>query len=99
MEALRDSVRKLPASVYRCEGVVHTTEEPARRVILQGVGKRVDIAAGDEWNGRPPRTRIVVIGADEGMDEAALREVFDECSARAPRRRLKRGHAGLRSGR
>ena len=25
------------------------------------------------------RIRIVVIGADDGMDEAALREVFDGC--------------------
>ena len=83
LEALRESASKLPASVYRCKGVVHTTEEPGRRVILQGVGKRVDIAAGDEWNGGAPRTRIVVIGADDGMDEAALREAFDECWARA----------------
>ena len=81
LEALRKSASKLPASVYRCKGVVHTTEEPGRRVILQGVGKRVDIAAADEWNGRAPRTRIVVIGADDGVDDAALREVFDECWA------------------
>jgi hypothetical protein len=72
---------KLPASVYRCKGVVHTTEEPGRRVILQVVGKRVDIAVGQEWNYREPQTRIVVIGADDGMDEAALHEVFDECCA------------------
>ena len=32
-----------------------------------------------EWNGRAPRTQIVVIGAEEGMDEAALRGVFDDC--------------------
>ena len=82
MEALRESVRKLPASVYRCKGVIHTTEEPGRRVILQGVGKRVDIAVGHEWKGRAPRTQIVVIGADDAMDEAALRGVFDDCRAR-----------------
>jgi G3E family GTPase len=79
VEMLRESARKLPASVYRCKGVIHTTEEPGRRVILQVVGKRVDIAAGDDWNGRAPRTRIVVIGADDGMDEAALGEIFDGC--------------------
>ena len=67
------------ASVYRCKGVIHTIEEPGRRIILQVVGKRVDIAAADTWNGRAPRTRLVAIGADDGMDEAALREVFDGC--------------------
>ena len=46
LEALRDTARRLPASVYRCKGVVHAAEEPGRRVILQVVGKRVDIVVG-----------------------------------------------------
>jgi G3E family GTPase len=79
LEALRETARKLPASVYRCKGVIHAAEEPGRRVILQVVGKRVDIAVGDEWNGREPRTRIIAIGAHDGVDGAALREVFDRC--------------------
>ncbi len=79
LEALRETARKLPASVYRCKGVVHTAEEPSRRVILQVVGKRVGIAVGDEWNGREPRTRIIAIGAHDGADGAALREVFSTC--------------------
>ena len=81
LEALREIARKLPASIYRCKGVVHTAEEPGRRVILQVVGKRVDIAVGDEWNGREPRTRIIAIGAHDGVDGASLREVFDRCRA------------------
>jgi G3E family GTPase len=86
LEAVREAARKLPASVYRCKGVVHTAEEPGRRVILQVVGKRVDIAVGDEWNGREPRTRIIAIGAHDGVDGASLREVFDRCrdAARKP---------------
>ena len=79
LEALRDTARKLPAGVYRCKGVVHAAEEPGRRVILQVVGKRVDIAVGDEWKGREPRTRLVAIGAYAGVDGAALREAFDSC--------------------
>jgi G3E family GTPase len=81
LEALRETARYLPVSVYRCKGVVHTAEEPNRRVILQVVGKRVDIAVGDEWNGREPRTQIIAIGAHDGVDGAALREVFDRCHA------------------
>jgi G3E family GTPase len=84
MEALRETARKLPASIYRCKGVVHTAEEPGRRVILQVVGKRVDIAVGDEWNGRAPRTRIIAIGAHDGVDGAALYEVFDRCRDATP---------------
>ena len=82
-EVLRESASKLPANVYRCKGVVHTAEEPDRRVILQVVGKRVDLAVEHEWNGRDPGTRIVVIGADDGMDEAALQSAFDQCWARS----------------
>ena len=81
LEALRGSAGKLPASIYRCKGVVHTVEEPDRQTILQVVGKRVDIAVGHEWDGLEPRTRIVAIGADDGIEEAVLREAFDECRA------------------
>ena len=79
LEALRETARQLPASVYRCKGVVHTAEEPGRRVILQVVGKRVDLAVGEAWHGREPRTRILAIGAHDGVDGGALREVFDRC--------------------
>ena len=84
LEALRETARKLPASVYRCKGVVHAAEEPGRRVILQVVGKRVDIAVEGGWNGREPLTRIVAIGAHDGVDGVALREVFDRCRAATP---------------
>ena len=79
LKALRETARQLPASIYRCKGVVHTAEEPGRRVILQVVGKRVDIAVGDEWNDSEPRTRIIAIGAHDGVDGASLRRVFDRC--------------------
>ena len=81
LEALRESAKKLPASVYRCKGVIHTAEEPGRQVILQVVGKRVDIAVGPEWDHREPRTRIVAIGAHDGVDGTALRGAFDGCRA------------------
>ena len=54
LEALRETARKLPASIYRRKGVIHAAEEPGRRVFLQVVGKRVDIGVVDDWNG--PRT-------------------------------------------
>ncbi len=84
LEALREAARTLPASVYRCKGIVHVAEEPGRRIVLQVVGKRVDIAVGDEWNDEEPRTRIVAIGARDGVDGAALRQVYDRCRAESP---------------
>ena len=82
LDALREAARKFPVGVYRCKGVVHGAEEPDRRIILQVVGKRVDIVAGDEWNGRQKRTRIIAIGKHD-VDEAAMREIFDGCRSRA----------------
>lgn len=79
LDALRETAQKLPASIYRCKGVVHAAEEPDRRVILQVVGKRVDITMGDEWGAPEPQTRIVAIGAHNGVDGAALNEIFDRC--------------------
>ena len=79
LEALREAARRLPASIYRCKGVVHTVDEPGRRVILQVVGKRVDIEVADVWNVSEPRTRIVAIGSHDGVDEASLRHGFDRC--------------------
>ncbi|MCV9966886.1 GTP-binding protein [Pararhizobium sp. BT-229] len=84
LEAVGEVARKLPASIYRCKGFLHTVEEPSRRIILQVVGKRVDIVVGDEWNGREPQSRIVAIGAHDGMDEAALRQLFDRCHVEPP---------------
>ena len=79
MAALRETARKLPASIYRCKGVVRTAEEPGRRVILQVVGKRVDITVGDAWADSEPRTRLVAIGSHDGVDEVLLRDAFDGC--------------------
>ena len=52
--------------------------------ILQVVGKRVDIAVEDEWDGRDRRTRIIAIGAHDGIDGAGLREAFDGCREAVP---------------
>jgi G3E family GTPase len=81
LEALREVVRKLPANIYRCKGVVFTADEPSRRVVLQVVGKRADISLENEWAGRTPRTQIVAIGAHGTINDALLREKFEACVA------------------
>jgi len=79
LEALREAASKLPANIYRAKGVIYTSDEPERRVVLQVVGRRVDISLEEEWRGRPRRTQIVAIGAAGAIDKELLRDKFEQC--------------------
>ncbi len=80
LRALREMIRReLPGTVYRCKGVVHSTESPSQRHILQVVGRRSDITGGEAWGDQTPRSRIVAIGAPEALDPALLRRLFERC--------------------
>ena len=83
LDTLRKVAARLPANVYRCKGVVYCTDAPRRRAVLQVVGRRVDITLDDDWGDRTPRTRIVAIGAKNGLDHAMLRQAFDGCGTPA----------------
>jgi G3E family GTPase len=79
-DALRQMARlELPASVYRCKGIVHTDEAPERRAVLQVVGRRADVSPGDPWGDQTPRTRIVAIGAKHLLNADLLRGLFERC--------------------
>ena len=84
LEALRETMRKLPGTVYRAKGVVYTADAPQRRAVLQVVGRRVDISLQDEWGQRAPRTQIVAIGAVGGIDASLLKKTFASCISAAP---------------
>src|SRR5271165_3931946 len=77
LEALRETMRKLPGTVYRAKGVVYNADAPQRRAVLQVVGRRVDISIQEQWGGRTPRTQIVVIGAANGIDPVMLGHQFN----------------------
>lgn len=77
LETLRQTMRKLPGTVYRAKGVVYSSDAPERRAVLQVVGRRVDISLQDEWGERTQRTQIVVIGAPNGFDPAMLGRQFE----------------------
>ena len=79
LEALQETLRKLPGTVYRAKGVIYTTDVPQRRAVLQVVGRRVDISVQGEWGGRAPRTQIVAIGAAGGIDAGLLEKTFTSC--------------------
>jgi G3E family GTPase len=88
LEALSETMRKLPGSVYRAKGVVYTTDAPQQRVVLQVVGRRVDISLQGEWGQRTPRTQIVAIGAPGSLDASLLEKAFSSCISPAPLARL-----------
>lgn len=80
LEALKKMVQKeLPATIYRCKGIIHTSDEPDKRFSMQIVGRRTEISELDSWNGRKPRTQIVAIGESGNIDSKELRSQFDSC--------------------
>lgn len=78
LESLREVVATLPVGIYRAKGIVYSSDNPARRVILQVVGRRIDISLADQWGARPPRTQIVAIGAPGSLNPPAIEELFDK---------------------
>ena len=81
LETLREVAARLPASVYRAKGIVHAIEVPDRQVVLQVVGRRVDLSIGEPWRAGERRSRIVAIGAAGATDADELRARFDGCLA------------------
>jgi len=80
LDALRQMVqRELPASVYRCKGIVFIADTPEKRFALQIVGRRTEISELDDWGNRKPHTQIVAIGESGGIDTQELRSKFDTC--------------------
>ena len=83
LEALRETLRKLPGTVYRAKGVVYNTDAPQRRAVLQVVGRRVDISFQEDWGERAPRTQIVAIGAAGSIDASLMEKTFASCISTA----------------
>ena len=81
LAALRETAGRLPANVYRCKGVIYSADTPEHRVILQVVGKRIDITLSHEWGERQPCTRLIAIGEHGAMNDEVLRQTFDRCLA------------------
>ncbi len=77
IDCLRQTIRKLPASVYRAKGFVYSAERPGERLLFQSVGRRVSITEHGGWDGRSPRTDLVVIGSD--LDTRALQIALAAC--------------------
>jgi len=77
---LRTMVRReLPASIYRCKGILYAADSPDKRFTLQTVGRRAEIIGLDDWGERTPRTQIVAIGAPDSIEAAKITTLFEKC--------------------
>ncbi len=78
LESLRRMVqRELPASVYRCKGIILAEDSPGKRLALQVVGRRTEISELGDWGERTPRSQIVAIGSE--IDAEELNAKFEAC--------------------
>ena len=76
---LRSSLEALPETVYRCKGIVCLEELPGFRYVLQMVGKRYHLDETGPWGEELPRSEIVLIGAQGGIDPDSLQRALDAC--------------------
>ena len=77
---LREMVqRELPASIYRCKGILYSADNPGKRFTLQIVGRRTELSELDEWGERTPHTKIVAIGSANEIDPESLTAQFESC--------------------
>jgi G3E family GTPase len=76
---LRSVIEALPASVYRAKGIVCLEEMPSHQVVLQMVGQRYHLGDTEPWGSLTPRSEIVMIASEGGIDSDALRRAFDGC--------------------
>jgi len=69
LHAMLDS---LPGGVLRAKGFIHLAEDPANRHLLQLVGRRWQVTAGEPWGAVQAETRLVFIGLPGSIDPAGI---------------------------
>ncbi|MGB7337844.1 MAG: GTP-binding protein [Phototrophicaceae bacterium] len=75
---MRRILDDLPSSIFRAKGVIYTRDIPDTRVVLQLVGHRVALTAGEPWGDETPRTSIVLIGDMGAVDKVLLTTQFED---------------------
>jgi cobalamin biosynthesis protein CobW len=75
IDALIASVQRLSReqNVLRAKGYIAIKDKPMR-LLLQAVGERVRHQYDRPWGGEPRRSKLVVIGEQGDIDEAAIRK-------------------------
>ena len=70
--AVRDVLLSLPSNVYRAKGFLYLAEAPGQQVVAHVVGRRIDIRPSGSWGSAPPRTELVFVSLENGIDTAWL---------------------------
>ncbi len=78
-DRVRAALDALPVGIYRAKGILHVQGEPRRRVIVQVVGRRVEVELGEPWEEAPKRSQLVAIGLRDAVDADRLEAAFRAC--------------------
>jgi len=79
-DRLSHALKNLPRSIYRAKGIIQLAETPHKRLIAQVAGKRITMYGADEgWGQQTPKSNLVFIGEQGGIDTDILQVVFDQC--------------------
>ncbi len=82
MDRLRDVLETLPLTVYRAKGIFYISEYADSRCVFQIVGKRAELGVHRTWaEGEQPRSQVVVIASQGGIDGDELNAAFALCIA------------------
>lgn len=72
--SVRSLLGSLPSAIYRAKGFLYLAEAPEQRVVAHVVGRRVDLRPSGQWGSTPPRTELVFVSLESGIDRVGLRE-------------------------
>jgi G3E family GTPase len=59
----------LSEMIYRAKGIVDLEQLPAKRVVLQEVGKRRYLVDNGSWGAKRQQSEIVMTGTREGIGQ------------------------------
>ncbi len=79
LEPLYQLLQRLPTEVFRVKGILNLAEIPKRRVVLQVVGKRVQLSKGLPWNDRTPLSRMTMLGLHRELDFEEIATELQRC--------------------
>lgn len=77
---LYELLQRLPTEVFRAKGHLNLAEVPDRRVVLQVVGKRIQLSKGSSWApGEEPASRVVMLALGHESQFGAVAADLGRC--------------------
>ena len=78
MAQLQTVINSLPTSIYRVKGFLYLADQPASKIVLQMVGRRIAVSDGGAWVDEP-QTRLVFISQHETVNYSAIEIALNRC--------------------